>query len=214
MKRRELICLLLTTVVLGTGSAYAADVSGQDYLKQFAKETTSAQGEFTQTILDKSGKALEAPVTGNFAFKRPGQFVWRIEKPYPQSIISDGATLWIWDPDLNQVTVKKLTAAVSTTPAAVLFGKGNIEDVFELKDLSDEGGRLWVRATPKIEDMSYASIQIAFDKKGNLAGMRLNDHFGQTTRIEFSKVQTGTMTDDSAFSFSIPEGADVLRDDN
>lgn len=183
-------------------------------LKTFTQSVDSAQGSFTQTMLDKDGKTLDVPSTGSFKFERPGKFVWSIAKPYPQDIVSNGQTLWIWDPDLNQVTVKRLTASVSTTPAAVLFGKGNIDEYFALKDLASKEGIYWVQATPKVEDLTYRVIEIGFNEKGLIAAMRLEDHFGQTTKLDFKDVATKTAFDAQVFNFKIPEGADVLRDDN
>lgn len=212
MKRRTLILSISLAVVTPAFAAQATTAT--QLLKTFIDQTRSARGDFTQQILDKDGKSLEMPASGQFVFERPGKFVWKIVKPYPQSIVSDGTSLWIWDPDLNQVTVKKLTAAVSTTPAGVLFGTGNLDEFFTLVDEKTVDGIYWVKATPKVEDLTYSQIHIGFESNGVMNAMRLRDHFGQTTVLKFTGVKTQTKVTDETFTFKIPAGADVLRDDN
>ncbi|MDO4937453.1 MAG: outer membrane lipoprotein chaperone LolA [Sutterellaceae bacterium] len=217
MKRRELMmgAAVAAAGLLSLTNAWAAQTANAvDFLKAFTSQTQAAEGKFTQRILDKEGKPVEATANGVFMFERPGKFVWRIVKPYPQSIVSDGASLWIWDPDLNQVTVKKLSATVSTTPAAVLFGTGNIDAFFNLNNEQDKEGLHWVQAVPKEEDLTYSRIHIGFDAKGTIAAMRLEDHFGQTTELKLADVKTQAAFAPETFAFKIPEGADVLRDDN
>lgn len=212
MKRRALI--VSVALAVATPAFAAETTTATQLLKAFTVQTRSAQGNFTQQILDKDGKSLEMPANGQFVFERPGKFAWKIVKPYPQSIVSDGSSLWIWDPDLNQVTVKKLNAAVSTTPAAVLFGTGNIEEFFTLVDEKTVDGIYWVKATPKVEDLTYSQIHIGFERSGVMSAMRLQDHFGQTTVLKFTDVKTQSKVAPETFAFKIPENADVLRDDN
>ncbi len=216
MKRRVLMSAAVAAAgLLSLTSVWAAQTANAiEFLKAFTSQTQAAEGKFTQRILDKEGKPVEATANGVFMFERPGKFVWRIVKPYPQSIVSDGSSLWIWDPDLNQVTVKKLSTTVSTTPAAVLFGKGNIEAFFNLENEKDDQGLHWVLAVPKEEDLTYSRIHIGFDSLGTIAAMRLEDHFGQTTELKLTDVKTQASFSSETFAFKIPDGVDVLRDDN
>lgn len=210
MQRRLFVTAACAAIALVSLPAAAA--SGKAALLAFAKTTTSASGAFAQKVQDSKGPVVGADSSGTFLFERPGKFVWDTVKPYPQKIVSDAKTVYVWDPDLNQVTVRKLTQAVSTTPAAVLFGEGNIESVFTLKDIKPSEGLDWVEATPKTEDMTYRRFEIGFDAKGTLAAMRLFDHFGQTVTLRFSDVKTNVALEHKAFAFAIPAGVDVLQD--
>ena len=187
MQRRLFVTAACAAIALVSLPAAAA--SGKAALLAFAKTTTSASGAFAQKVQDSKGPVVGADSSGTFLFERPGKFVWD-----------------------NQVTVRKLTQAVSTTPAAVLFGEGNIESVFTLKDIKPSEGLDWVEATPKTEDMTYRRFEIGFDAKGTLAAMRLFDHFGQTVTLRFSDVKTNVALEHKAFAFAIPAGADVLQD--
>lgn len=193
-------------------SSAAAAGSGKAALLSFVADTMTARGVFTQQVYDKKGASGAAESSGKFIFERPGKFVWETIKPYPQTIISDARTVYVWDPDLNQVTVRKLTDAVSSSPAAVLFGKGDIEKSFQLADISGSDGLDWVSAQPRVEDLTYKRFEIGFDGKGTLAAMRLFDHFGQTVTLRFSEIRTNEKLEASVFSFKIPQGADVLQD--
>ena len=133
MKRRVLIQTAVTVglgSLMGVRAVLAKDVSGIELLRRYVKEVERAEGGFEQVMYDKSGKKVDGPLRGMFAFQRPGRFVWEVKTPYPQKIVSDSKTIYIWDPDLNQVTVKGLTSAVSSTPASILFEKGDVEKTF------------------------------------------------------------------------------------
>lgn len=210
MTRITVLAALVTTAL---GSAVSAEAAGgKSALLAFVSDTTSAQGSFVQQVSDKNGVVAGGESSGTFMFERPGKFVWSTLKPYPQTIVSDARTVYVWDPDLNQVTVRKLNETVSSSPAAVLFGHGDIEKTFELADMPDEGTLRWVSARPRQEDLTYKRFEIGFDAKGMLAGMRLFDHFGQTVSLRFSEVRTNEPIDAARFVFKIPQGADVLHD--
>lgn len=194
--------------------AAAGEKSGSKQLEAFVKSAVRASGHFSQVVIGKDGKKVDGPLEGDFAFMRPGRFVWNVKTPYPQRIVSDAKSIYIWDPDLNQVTIKRLTSALSSTPASILFGEADIDASFELKDLPAAEGLVWVRATPRVEDLTYAAIELGFDAKGRIAAMRLKDHFGQTTALTLTDLEINGGMDEKQFAFTIPEGADVLKDDN
>lgn len=200
----------VATAFLVMSEATAA--SGKAALLTFAAQTQTAQGSFAQTVTDKKGPVAGADASGKFVFERPGKFVWDTVKPYPQTIVSDAKTVYVWDPDLNQVTVRKLTEAMSSTPAAVLFGEGDLEKTFKLTDMPSSDGLSWVSAEPRVEDITYKRFEIGFDGKGLLAAMRLFDHFGQTVTLTFTGVKTNAKVNETLFEFRIPQGADVLQD--
>ena len=126
----------------------AALASGLDQLKAFLDTTKTANGTFVQSVVGKSGKRAQQSA-GSFALARPGKFRWTYQKPYQQLLVSDGEKLWSFDPDLNQVTVKKLGRALGSSPAALLAG-GNLDAHFTLKDAGESQGIEMVDATPKV----------------------------------------------------------------
>lgn len=196
--------------VLALGLSLSALVSAQsatDQLQRFVKEVHSASGQFSQNTVDAQGNARPAQ-TGEFAFKRPGKFKWSVLLPYEQLVISDGQQLYQYDPDLNQLTQRGVDQAIGTSPAAILFGSGQLEDSFELVDQADADGLNWLRATPKSKDAGFSYVDIAF--QGNLpAKLVLLDSFDQQTVIDLHQVQI-TEVSDQEFEFTAPEGVDVV----
>lgn len=213
--RRKVLSAFALEVLLPRWLLAADAPSGgeaQRKLQHFLKTVRSATGRFEQRLLDKDGKALEAPASGEFAFSRPGQFRWEVKHPYAQLIMSDGQTLWLYDPELKQVTVKALTGAVATTPAAILFGDADIETAFKFKALSKQKDLDWLEAVPREPDMTYASIAMGLDRSGGLEAMRLIDHFGQTTLLTFSDWVFNPSFEAGRFAFAAPQGVDVFHD--
>ena len=203
MLRNILICIsscwLATTVHADT----------IDKLKTFISSTHSGQANFTQDVLDKGGKKIQA-ASGNMQFVRPGKFRWAYQKPYEQLIVGDGEKFWLYDTDLNQVTVKKLDAALGSSPAALLSGNNEIERGFVLKDMGSREGLDWLQATPRTSETSFKEILMAFDAQSNLAIMELHDAFGHKTVLHFTGMQHNPQLASQLFKFVPPKGADVL----
>ncbi len=180
-----------------------------DKLKTFISSTRSGQANFTQDVLDKGGKKIQA-ASGNMQFVRPGKFRWAYQKPYEQLIVGDGEKFWLYDTDLNQVTVKKLDAALGSSPAALLSGNNEIERGFVLKDMGSREGLDWLQATPRTSETSFQEILMAFDAQSNLAIMELHDAFGHKTVLRFTSMQRNPQLSSGLFKFVPPEGADIL----
>lgn len=197
--------LLLAALLLPAGLACA---SGLDALHKFIAATTSAQGEFVQKVYDSKHK-LTQEASGTLAFLRPGRFRWTYAKPYPQLIVGDGAKVWIYDEDLNQVTVRRLDRALGSTPAALLAGSNEIERAFKLSDQGENDGLEWVQALPRDKDSNFESIRMGFGVSG-LEVMELADTFGQTTVLKFTAMRHNPKLDSSLFKFVPPKGADVI----
>jgi outer membrane lipoprotein carrier protein len=195
------IALLLTLL---PGALLAAAV---DQLQSFAKDTKSATAAFSQTVLDKNGRKIQE-ASGTMAFSRPGKFRWVYEKPYEQLIVGDGKKLWVFDKELNQVTVRALDEALGTTPAALLAGDA-IERNFDLQDAGTRNDLSWLEATPKNKESSFESVGLGFSGE-TLAAMELKDNFGQTTLIRFSEVKANPQLSADLFQFTPPQGADVI----
>ncbi|MDB5960085.1 MAG: outer rane lipoprotein carrier protein LolA, partial [Massilia sp.] len=158
MKR---LSVLLFAGAMSLGLAGAAQASALDQFKTFVATTKAAKGEFTQQQLKKSDTAKAAPVsTGTFLFARPGKFIWTYVKPYEQLLQADGEQLYIFDKDLNQVTVKKLGNALGSSPAAILFGSNDLEKNFTLSEAGARNGLEWLDAKPKAQDSTFTMISI------------------------------------------------------
>lgn len=188
-----------------------AHAGGIDKLKEFISSTRSAQANFTQVVLDQSGQRIQS-ASGTMQFVRPGKFRWVYQKPYEQIIVGDGEKFWLHDIDLNQVTVKKLDAAIGSSPAALLSGSNEIERSFDLKESGRQDGLDWLQAVPKGQESSFAKILMAFGAQSELAIMELSDAFGNKTVLRFSDLKRNPQLPPSLFKFVPPKGADVLGD--
>ncbi len=184
--------------------------NGLDDFLAFNATTKSATARFEQQVLDRSGKVVER-ASGTFAFARPGKFRWTYEKPHVQVLVGDGAKLWIHDPDLNQVTVKRVDAAISSTPAALLAGRDDITALFTLRDAGTADGLEWVEATPKSQDTGFDRVRLGLSGK-TLAAMELADQLGGRTMLRFSGFKANVAMPADTFRFVPPKGADVIED--
>ena len=201
---------LFTFLILSVLSV-AAHAGAVDKLKSFIAATQSAQADFTQEVLGKNGKRLQY-ASGTMQFERPGKFRWVYLKPYEQLIVGDGQKFWLHDVELNQVTVKKMDAALGSSPAALLSGSNEIERGFTLKDDGRQDGLEWLQAQPKSKDTSFEKIRMAFNAQSGLEIMELYDAFGHTTVLRFSSMQHNPQLSPQLFKFVPPKGADVLGD--
>ncbi|MDH4285135.1 MAG: outer membrane lipoprotein chaperone LolA [Gallionellaceae bacterium] len=196
---------LLFAIFLAT----AAHAGASDKLRYFINASQSGQANFTQTVQDKKGKKIQS-ASGTMQFVRPGKFRWEYQKPYEQIIVGDGAKFWMYDVDLNQVTVKKLDAALGSSPAALLSGNNEIERSFELRDSGTRDGLDWLDANAKTADTGFNKITMAFNAQGELVIMELRDAFGLKTELRFSNMQLNPKLPPHLFRFVPPKGADVL----
>jgi outer membrane lipoprotein carrier protein len=199
----RLLSLLFALVLTG-----AAHAGGVERLKAFIAGARTAEADFTQTVADKSGRVTQE-ASGKMAFARPGKFRWDYAAPYQQVIVSDGIKLWLYDTDLDQVTVKSLGDVIAGTPAALLAGDNAIEKYFSLKNAGEGGGLEWLEATPKNRDTTFERIRMGF-KGDMLVQMELFDFFGQRTTLKLSHLARNPVIAPSRFQFTPPKGADVI----
>jgi len=188
-------------------SSYA-QAAAIDRFKTFLSGTKSARGEFEQKVHDRGGKVTQQS-KGSFVFQRPGLFRWVYAKPVDQVIVGDGERVWIHDRDLNQVTVRKLSLALGSTPAALLAGSADVEKAFELSEAGTKDGLEWLEAKPKEREAGFERVRMGFDA-GGIRAMELFDHFGQTTQLRFLNLARNPKVEASEFRFQPPKGADVL----
>ena len=148
---------------------------------------------------------------GSFQFARPGKFIWQYQKPYEQLLQSDGDKLYIYDKDLNQVTVRKLGDALGSSPAAILFGSNDLEKNFTLKEAGTKQGIEWLEAIPKAKDTTFDRIGIGM-RQGLPVAMELRDSFGQVSLLSFTQFERNPAVSTRQFTFVVPKGADVFSD--
>lgn len=194
-----------------TLAALPAHAGGVERLKAFVSQARSGQAQFEQTVRDREGRKVQA-AQGTFQFQRPGRFRWAYQKPAEQLIVGDGARLWVFDKDLNQVTVKKLDLALGATPAALLAGSDDIEAAFRLEDAGAKDGLEWVEALPRNRESGFERVRMGFNAQSLPEAMELKDQFGQTTYLKFSKLEKNPKLGAELFSFTPPKGADVISD--
>lgn len=198
-------------VVLACGPALAWGVTAQEQLKTFVSTVQSATGSFSQVTTSPQGGKVAPAQLGTFAFQRPGKFRWEVQKPYAQLIVSDGKQVYQYDPDLAQVTLRDVGKAIGASPAAILFGSGDLDQAFTVTPLPDNDGLQWLRAKPRnAADAGFAQVDIGM--RGNLpARILLLDAFGQTTRVDLSGMQPNAAVPAAQFQFTPPKGVDVVR---
>ncbi len=197
-------------LVLALAAAAPAQAGAVTALRDFLAQTKTARGEFTQQVTRGAAQAAP-PSSGTFVFERPGKFRWIYAKPYEQVLVADGERLFLYDKDLNQVTVKKVAAALPASPASILFGGNEFERDFVVADAGTRDGIEWLTAVPRAKDSQFERIEIGF-RDGVPAVMVLADSFGQVSRLTFSRFERNAKLDAQLFRFVPPAGADVLEE--
>lgn len=197
-------------LVAALGLPTVAHAAAVDQLRSFLTQTQSARGDFTQRVTARAGSKPQES-SGTFAFQRPGKFRWVYGKPYQQTLVADGDRLFIYDKDLNQVTVRKLTGALPASPASILFGSNDFERDFVVEDGGSRDGLQWIVARPRAKDTVFDRVEIGF-RDSLPAAMALTDSFGQTSILVFGKVERNPPLAADTFRFVAPAGADVLQE--
>jgi outer membrane lipoprotein carrier protein len=194
--------------VLWVAAAPAARADAVDILRGFVRDVHSGRAAFTQTVTATDG-ARKKVSTGTFEFQRPNRFRFDYSKPYPQLIVADGSKVWIYDPDLNQASSRRIAQALGATPAALLAGN-SLDTDFLLSDLPSKDGLDWALATPKAKDGPFQSMRVGF-KGGTLAAVEIVDSFGQHSWLDFSGFQANVLIEAARFDYTPPPGADVVQ---
>ena len=206
---------LFATFLIAAGAS-GAWAGGMESLESFVKTVKSGRADFTQTVTapPRDGQPARAKTsTGTFEFQRPGKFKFDYKKPFAQSIVADGKTLWLYDADLNQVTQRTQAQALGSTPAALIAAAPDLKALqtdFALESAPERDGLQWVKATPKNKDGQLQSVQIGFQGDA-LASLEILDSFGQRSVLKFASVEVNPSLPASVFDFKAPKGADVLK---
>jgi outer membrane lipoprotein carrier protein len=209
--RRGVSGCLLALMALLVPPVIAASDSGTQRLEKFKETTRSLSARFLQTVLDENQVEVQRS-SGALSILKPGRFRWDYYQPYDQQIISDGERLWIYDVDLEQVTVNPLNEALGAAPAMLLSSDQPVEEQFvieELGRLPGGGDLLWVELQPRSKDIDYSRVYLGLDER-TLRQMELRDNFGQRTRIVFEDVQINPEIPVERFEFEPPPGVDVI----
>ncbi len=208
MKPVALTAFALLILPLTTATAALQD-SATARLETFFHGLETLQAEFQQTVRDTDGGMLQE-TRGTLALQRPNRFRWDYLAPYRQVIVTDGDKLWLYDEDLEQLTVKDFSA-IGGTPATLLSSERPLTESFEIHELPPAEGLLWVELLPRNADSGFEKIRLGFSDKG-LALMVLVDSFGQTSAIRFQHLRRNVSLDPQLFTFQAPPGVDIVYD--
>ena len=192
-------------MLLLSNSALADGVSS---LRDFFNNTTTMRAQFSQVVNDKQGRKVQE-VEGTMQLQRPNKFRWDYKKPYEQQIVSDGKQVFLYDTELQQVTIRELSKTLGSSPAALLAGGEAVEKSFILKNATRKDGLAWVLALPKDKESGFDRVLLGF-KADKLRKMELYDSFNHITHITFDEVERNPTLQDATFLFTPPEGVDVV----
>lgn len=207
---------LFKTAVLVASFCAQVHASGLSSLEHFVKTVNSGRADFTQVVTapPKNGQAARSKSSsGSFEFSRPNRFKFIYKKPFAQSIVADGQTLWLYDVDLNQVTARQQAKALGATPAALIAAAPDLRALqleYTLADEPDKDGLEWLAATPKSKDNPLQSVRMGF-KAEVLVVLEMFDSFGQKSVIQFNSFEVNAKLSPSSFEFKPPAGVDVIR---
>lgn len=211
MKRLLLAGTAVLMISLGT-SALAATGPGpaRARLNAFAQNLHSLTGHFSETLTNVNGQSGKTS-SGTLALEAPREFRWDTLTPYKQVIVADGSRVWLYDPELEQVTVRKQSTEEAHSPLTVLTDVKQLEHNFNVTEQGEHDGLIWLRLTSTGKDPQFDYADLGFDATG-LARMRFRDQLGAITDIRFSDWQRNVPIPSSTFNFVPPKGADVIGD--
>ena len=225
MPRVLIAAILSIASILFSGVVLSQTESGSEQLRQFVRNSKTAEGDFVQQQLrapkanesqDKGLKVVRQ-TQGHFVFQRPGRFIWGTQKPYEQKLIADGKQLILWDKDLNQATFRPAGQALASTPAAILFGETSLDQHFDLIEGEERRGMKWVGLVPKKDpnaknknDLPYTKISIGM-ANGLPKALELTDGLGSVVLVTLDKIELNVNFPANRFNFTPPAGAEVLR---
>ena len=204
---RALGALLLS---VSAAISHAASDDGYARVERALGNAQTLQADFKQTLTDSKGQVTEQS-NGTIAIRRPNRFRWEYRSPHEQLMVADGERIWLFDPDLEQVTVRRMGESLSATPAMLLSGEGKLADNFSITQTNEDATAQWVMMEPKRNDTDFKWVRLGFSSDV-LKYMQLADKLGQITTLEFSNVKKNPTLDAGQFRFTPPEGADVIGD--
>lgn len=200
------LVLLFTVIYSLTSPAFAQ--SAEKRLNDALASLDNLTADFKQTVLDED-KLIVQQSSGKVAIQRPGKFSWIYTEPYEQQIIADGKELWVYDVDLDQVTVKPMATGLASAPIMILMRDSNLAEEFNISEVGQRKFLYWVELEPKSRDIDYTKVYIGI-ADGVVKAMELRDKFGQSTQIVFENLRLNVVHNPKIFKFVPPEGVDVF----
>jgi outer membrane lipoprotein carrier protein len=194
-------------MLISLSSPVRADDASQR-LEAALKKMDSLSTEFKQTLLDED-KNIVQQSRGTLALQRPGKFSWIYIEPFEQRIVGDGNELWVYDVELEQVTVKPMDAGISNAPIMILMKQSDVTQQFDVIEVGQRKFLYWVELQPHASDLEYSNIFIGLEDD-NVRAMELQDQFGQSTQIVFENMRLGVVHNPATFKFVPPAGVDVF----
>jgi outer membrane lipoprotein carrier protein len=195
------------TLALVVPVSHAASTA-EARLDRYLAGVSTLRAEFRQEVVDADGRVRER-AAGTLTLQKPGRFRWDYREPAGQVLVSDGTTLWLYDEELAQVTVRPVSQTLTTTPAMLLTGQGKVGEAFDVGDDAADGGLDWIVLTPRQQDTDFRRVRLAL-REGELVRMELTDRLGQRTAIDFSRIERNPAVPDTLFRFDPPPGVDVV----
>jgi len=203
----RLIAAVSLLVCLVPG-AQAQTISGLQRLETFTAQLESLRAQFVQSLFDAQGKTVQES-RGTVLLQRPGRFRWEYRLPYEQLIVADGEKLWVYDSELQQVTVKELDNALGNAPIMLLSERRPLQEDFIIHDLQPREGLQWVELEPRVKDTDFTRITLGMDEQG-MKVMELRDSFGQATEVRFENLEINVEPAAGSFVFEPPAGVDII----
>jgi outer membrane lipoprotein carrier protein len=211
MSGRNTLRGLFACALLASAFPAAASDDSLARVEAWVKSVQTLSADFVQVVRSREGQ-ISSRATGRLSLSRPDRFRWDYRDPYVQVIVADGHKLWLYDADLEQVTVRPLESGLGSTPAMLLSGAGSVGESFTGGPIERDGEWTWCRLVPKQRGSDFESVSLGFNGRGTLAAMRLVDKLGQTTELDFSDVAVNPRLDPGLFQFTPPKGVDVIGD--
>jgi len=199
-----LIRLSFALLLIITSPAWA------DQPSDYFDNVRTLQATFIQTVLNESGQALEQS-SGEMYMQRPGRFRWEYRAPYSQLIVADGERIWLYDLDLEQITVRKLDETLSSAPLAMLGSDAPLASAFNITPLGQRDGLSWYDLKPKQAESEVSFIRLGFADT-DLQVLEVEDNLRRLTRLELSQVKRNPTLQEQLFIFIPPAGVDVIGD--
>ena len=202
------VAMVIVAAQAASAEAPPADGAAGERVERYLDRLDTLRAEFVQQLIDKDGVVRDES-RGMLALAKPGRFRWDYQEPVEQLLVSDGSTVWMYDADLEQVTVRPVGDSLSNTPAMLLAGQGRVAEAFTARDAGRAEGLEWVVLTPRLVDTDFSSVRLGFRGK-ELERLDLEDRLGQTTRIVLSGIERNPGLSQALFTFVPPPGVDVV----
>lgn len=212
MNKKNIFKQTIIAFILSMGACWGALVSANSdamqRLNQFFTTVTTMQSSFSQEVRDENGR-LRQKSTGTVALYRPGRFRWEYTSPDRHVIVANGAKVWIYDEELDQVTIKPMQQTLASSPVGLLLNKQAVQKQFQVTEIMSDGRLDWFHMIPHKKDSDFISMDMGINKTG-IQEMILKDKFGQETRIRLSNIKLESQIDPSQFQFVPPPGVDII----